>query len=160
EAAGRASCSNNLKQLALSCHNYHDAKGTLPPSRIARDAYATWAVVVMPFIEGDTTYKLWDVTKGYGDQTPQARRATIKTFLCPPRNRTTQISPSDQNRPGTGLAFGTASNDLSGACGDYACCAGDGTARNQRGANGAIICGNVTSPPNPGPQGGEDGYDQ
>jgi prepilin-type N-terminal cleavage/methylation domain-containing protein len=160
EAAGRMSCSNNLKQLALACHNYHDATGTLPPARIARDAYATWAVVVMPYIEGDSTYKLWDISKGYADQTPQARQATIKLFFCPSRARTTQISPSTQNRPGTGLPYGTATNDLSGACGDYACCAGDGTARNQRGANGAIICGNVTNPPNPGPQGGEDGYDQ
>jgi len=49
---------------------------------------------------------------------------------------------------------------LSGATGDYACCAGDGTARNQRGANGAIICGNVTNPPPPGPQSGENGIDQ
>jgi prepilin-type N-terminal cleavage/methylation domain-containing protein len=163
EAAARTSCSNNLKQLALACHNYHDATGTLPPARIARDAYATWAVVVMPFIEGDTTYKLWDISKGYADQTSQARQAIIKTFFCPSRARTTQISPSDQNRPGTGLPYGISASgptDLSGACGDYACCAGDGTARNQRGANGAIICGNVTNPPNPGPQGGENGYDQ
>jgi prepilin-type N-terminal cleavage/methylation domain-containing protein len=159
EAAARTSCSNNLKQLALACHNYHDATGTLPPARIARDAYATWAVVVMPYIEGDTAYKLWDISKGYADQTPQARQAIIKTFFCPSRARTTQISPSDQNRPGTGLPSGAAGT-LAGACGDYACCAGDGTARNQRGANGAIICGNVTNPPNPGPQSGENGYDQ
>src|SRR5262245_42353146 len=163
EAANRMSCGNNLKQLSLACHNYHDANGTLPPSRIARDAYATWPVVIMPFIEGDNTYKLWNVALGYADQTPQARQATIKIFFCPSRPRTTQISPSNQNRPGTGLAYGTSAagpTDLSGACGDYACCAGDGTARNQRGANGAIISGNVTNPPNPGPQAGEDGYDQ
>jgi len=164
EAANKASCSNNLKQLALACHNYQDAHKTLPPSRIARDAYATWAVVIMPYIEGDNTHQLWNVTRGYADQTPQARQATINIFFCPSKPRTTRISPSNQNRPGTGIAHGTtvggAVVDLSGACGDYACSAGDGNLRNQRGANGAMISGNVVSPPNPGPQPDENGFDQ
>jgi prepilin-type N-terminal cleavage/methylation domain-containing protein len=163
EAAARTQCTNNLKQLGLAAHNYHDATGTLPPSRIARDAYATWAVVIMPYLEQGNAYNLWDVTRGYADQTNAARQAIVKTYFCPAKPRTTQISPANQNRPGTGLPHGSgvaAGQDASGACGDYACCAGDGTARNQRGANGAIISGNVTNPPPPGPQSGENGIDQ
>ena len=162
EAAARMSCSNNLKQLSLACHNYQDAYGYLPPSRIARDAYATWLVCIMPQIEGDNTYKLWDITQGYGAQTNQARQATIKIFYCPSRSRPGLLSPSNENRPGTGLPTGVhpGQTDLSGATADYACNTGEGTARNQRGATGAIIGGNVVIPAPPGPQSGENGIDQ
>jgi prepilin-type N-terminal cleavage/methylation domain-containing protein len=162
EAAARMSCSNNLKQLSLACHNYQDATGTLPPSRIARDAYGTWLVCIMPYIEGDNTYKLWDITQGYGAQTNAARQATIKVYYCPSKGRSTLLSPSSENRAGTGLATGVhpGQTDLSGAVGDYACNAGDGTARNQRGATGAMISGMVLLPAGRGPQAGEDGIDQ
>jgi prepilin-type N-terminal cleavage/methylation domain-containing protein len=157
EAAGRSKCQNNLKQLSLACHGYHDAFGWLPPSRVARDAYATWCVLIMPHIENDNTYKLWDVALGYGAQTPAARQATIKIFYCPARPRGNLLSPSGENRPGTGL---TPTGDMSGATGDYACCAGDGTGRNLFRANGAFVCGNVYDPPPPGPQSGDNGIDQ
>lgn len=38
ESARRSLCSNNLKQLALAVHNYHDARGTIPPSALYKDA--------------------------------------------------------------------------------------------------------------------------
>src|SRR4029434_7881671 len=64
EAAARMKCSNNLKQMGLAIHNVHDVNGKLPPSRIA-DQYATWAVLILPYIEQDNLYRTWDLTKKY-----------------------------------------------------------------------------------------------
>src|SRR5438045_4289251 len=67
EAAARAKCQNNLKQMGLAIHNFHDANGKLPPARIA-DQYATWMVMILPFIEQDNLYKTWDLTLKYYNQ--------------------------------------------------------------------------------------------
>src|SRR5437773_4259143 len=61
EAAARASCQNNLKQIGLSFHNYESAKSTLPPqSLIVGPGGGTHAPTVwwlsMPFIEQDAGY--------------------------------------------------------------------------------------------------------
>jgi prepilin-type N-terminal cleavage/methylation domain-containing protein len=63
ESARRSSCSNNLKQLALGLHNYHDARRTFPAAFLATNAYKSpmtdatygqgisWIASVLPFIE-------------------------------------------------------------------------------------------------------------
>jgi hypothetical protein len=152
EAAARMQCSNNLKQLALGCHNYQDVFGGLPPARVARDAYATWPVLIMPYIEQDNVFKLWDIRQGFSSQSAAAREAQIKTFFCPSRRAPVQLSPGSQNAG--------PNNGLDGACGDYACCAGNGANMNIYLANGAMINGHVTNPAGPGPQGGNNGIDQ
>src|SRR3954470_12459879 len=67
EAAARTRCQNNLKQIGLAIHNYHAAVGSLPPSRIA-DQYATWCVLLLPYLEQENLYRNWDLTKKYYDQ--------------------------------------------------------------------------------------------
>src|SRR4051812_30111272 len=67
EAAARARCQNNLKQIGLGVHGFHDAYGKLPPSRIA-DQYATWSVMILPHIEQDALYRNWDLTQKYYNQ--------------------------------------------------------------------------------------------
>ena len=37
ESAARTVCINNVKQLAVACHNYHNAMGSLPPAIQMRD---------------------------------------------------------------------------------------------------------------------------
>src|SRR5687768_1040373 len=61
EAAARTQCSNNLKQIGLALHNYHDANNAFPPSRVARGTHPTWAVLILPYLEQDNLYRLWNV---------------------------------------------------------------------------------------------------
>jgi prepilin-type N-terminal cleavage/methylation domain-containing protein/prepilin-type processing-associated H-X9-DG protein len=63
EAAARTQCVNNLKQIGLAIHNYHDANKRLPPasSRIPDPNYwmhgPTWWVYILPYVEQDNVYK-------------------------------------------------------------------------------------------------------
>jgi prepilin-type N-terminal cleavage/methylation domain-containing protein len=86
EAAARMQCGNNLKQLAIACHSYHDANGFMPPVRITGgDGWATWCVLILPYIEQENVFRLWNLQLKYSVQTQAAREAQPKTFLCPSR---------------------------------------------------------------------------
>src|SRR3954447_6314773 len=90
EAANRMSCQNNLKQLGLACHNFHDTNFWLPPNRlddIVSDGYATWAVLLLPYIEQGNVYNQWNIKAIYSAQTTAATQVSIKTHLCPTRNQ-------------------------------------------------------------------------
>jgi prepilin-type N-terminal cleavage/methylation domain-containing protein len=67
EAAARMKCSNNLKQLTLACHNFHDVHGVLPTyngihNRVTTQAtntravYGSWIVHILPYIEQQPLY--------------------------------------------------------------------------------------------------------
>jgi len=61
EAAGRAQGQNNLKQIALAMHNFHDANGRMPAHAIyAKDGKTpllSWRVAILPYVEQDHLYK-------------------------------------------------------------------------------------------------------
>src|SRR5881227_4478025 len=59
EAANRASCANNLKQIGIAVHNYHSTLGEFPPLRINSD-YATWFVLIMPYLEQESISRKWN----------------------------------------------------------------------------------------------------
>jgi prepilin-type N-terminal cleavage/methylation domain-containing protein/prepilin-type processing-associated H-X9-DG protein len=120
DAAARSQCSNNLKQIVLGSHNYHDVHKSLPPSRIAND-YATWAVLILPFIEQDAIFRQWSVPDLYAVQTTAATQNHVPIFYCPGRRQPTVFS---NTTPPGGLS-------------DYGVCAGTGTG-NGVNANGAF----------------------
>jgi prepilin-type N-terminal cleavage/methylation domain-containing protein len=111
EAARRSQCANNLKQIGLGMQNYHDVHKKFPPSRIARGTHVTWAVLVLPFIEQDALYELWNVQAPFAAQTPEARLGLVPAYFCPTRRK-----------PAASIV--DAQNPLSGGLSDYAACGG------------------------------------
>ncbi|MCI0462748.1 MAG: DUF1559 domain-containing protein [Gemmataceae bacterium] len=84
EAANRMSCQNNLKQLGLALHDFHDVNNSFPPARI--DDGATWATHILPFIEQDNMHRAFDYLKPWPDQPNKAAlQVPVKTFICPSR---------------------------------------------------------------------------
>ena len=61
EAAARTQCANNLKQIGLGLHSFHDTYKLLPNSRVDPDK--TWMVDILPYIEQEALFKQWDPTK-------------------------------------------------------------------------------------------------
>ena len=62
DAADRMTSQNNLKQIGIALHNYHDAMGAFPPA-VVRDkngkALYSWRVLILPYLEQDVIYKNW-----------------------------------------------------------------------------------------------------
>ncbi len=139
EAAARAKCQNNLKQIGLATHAYHDAVGTLPPLRVTNRT-VTWFVLIMPFLEQDNLRNLWTPTADYAAAVNNGGRSTgVNVYFCPsrrgpdaPLSESVQVYPADATPipPADFTAGGTAdarfgpANSPPGALGDYAGCVG------------------------------------
>jgi prepilin-type N-terminal cleavage/methylation domain-containing protein/prepilin-type processing-associated H-X9-DG protein len=95
EAAARLKCQNNLKQIGLALHNYHDANNQLPPAQWMQyiqpaggnqSAY-WWTYLILPYLEQENLHRTmpfvaspdWAATTAYG----QATTARLNLFRCP-----------------------------------------------------------------------------
>jgi prepilin-type N-terminal cleavage/methylation domain-containing protein/prepilin-type processing-associated H-X9-DG protein len=63
EAARRAQCTNNLKQIALGMHNYHDSFQSLPPGAKSC-CWGTWLLFMLPYVEQQAMYNAWNFGGG------------------------------------------------------------------------------------------------
>jgi prepilin-type processing-associated H-X9-DG protein len=82
EAAARVQSQNNLKQIAIAIHGYHDANGSMPPGIDAKQF--SGLARLLPYIEQDAVYKKIDFDKEMTDKANnEARDVFIKTFLAP-----------------------------------------------------------------------------
>jgi prepilin-type N-terminal cleavage/methylation domain-containing protein/prepilin-type processing-associated H-X9-DG protein len=90
EAAARTQCSNNLKQIGLASHNFHDSYQFLPPAFIGDNSeglngWATWGALLLPYIEQTAQYNLWDIKYLASEQPLAAVQTQVKIYLCPSR---------------------------------------------------------------------------
>jgi prepilin-type N-terminal cleavage/methylation domain-containing protein len=92
EAASRISCANNLKQIGLAFTMYNQDFNTLPPCQLDNGG-ATWAVMILPYLEQGNLYNQWDLKKSYFKQTDVARRTAVPGYFCSSR-RTYQSDPT------------------------------------------------------------------
>ena len=99
EAARRAQCKNNLKQIGLAMHNYHDAHGLLPPGYIdlrrgastvavhAGHGHWTWSAMILPYMELGTLYDALNIGPNTPWQAMAANRSAMQSvqpaFVCP-----------------------------------------------------------------------------
>lgn len=89
EAARRSSCKNNLKQLGLALHNYHDQYNTFPPRHTTAAAdgsgrYHTWMTMILPYVEQSALYDNYDFSARMEDQRGDGGIGEmISTFICP-----------------------------------------------------------------------------
>src|SRR5262245_39567575 len=94
-AAARTQCSTNLKQIGLAIHNYHDSNRLLPAGSIYKQVggnwnyYDTWAISILPYIEQDNLYKLWDpnlpnaVPDATSPNMARLRQTFVPVYACP-----------------------------------------------------------------------------
>jgi prepilin-type processing-associated H-X9-DG protein len=87
EAARRMQCRNNLKQIVLALHNYHDTHKTFPPAYIA-DADGrpmhSWRTLILPFVEAGSIHNRYDFNLPWDSPENQAIvNQTIPFYGCP-----------------------------------------------------------------------------
>jgi prepilin-type N-terminal cleavage/methylation domain-containing protein len=126
EAAARMQCQNNLKQIGLALHGYHDRMGAFPPGYYDVAPWPQddqgpgwgWASFLLADLEQDNVMRLINFNLNVGDPSPaivKARTTYLKIFQCP-------------SNPNSALTF-TASDGGSGswllAYGSYVACNGN-----------------------------------
>jgi prepilin-type N-terminal cleavage/methylation domain-containing protein/prepilin-type processing-associated H-X9-DG protein len=126
EAARRSQCKNNLKQIALALHNFHDANKEFPPGNITdgrccgTQSHGNWAIYILPYLEQQALFEQYNDTGGLGfpfSHTPDIHNTNavnrtacstpVATYSCPSDVNifTPFPNPRPESGPGSGGSF-------------------------------------------------------
>ena len=84
EAARRASCVNNLRQVGLGLINYESSHSVLPIGSDYPQSTKTWAALILPFVEAQAHYDLFDLDHPMRDPVNRAGCTTpVEIYMCP-----------------------------------------------------------------------------
>jgi prepilin-type N-terminal cleavage/methylation domain-containing protein/prepilin-type processing-associated H-X9-DG protein len=93
EAAARAKCSNNLKQIGLAIHNFHDANRVLPSSGTLTNLGGSpsdtilkepWGLTILPYLEQDSIFRQWNTKLGISDlPNRDLIKVQVPVYKCP-----------------------------------------------------------------------------
>ncbi len=101
EPARRTQCKNNLKQIGLALHNYHDTYGAFPPAYtvdVDGKPLHSWRTLILPYLDQQPLYDTIDLTRPWDDPANEkARETMLHAYRCPsvadmPPNHTTSLA--------------------------------------------------------------------
>ena len=111
EAARRAQCTNNLKQIALGMFNYEAAMDSFPPAAILSKEgkpLLSWRVAILPYIEGQALYNKFHLDEPWDSPNNKPLIAQMPpTYLCPSRNKVEPGTTCYCGFAGEGTVFGS-----------------------------------------------------
>lgn len=115
EAARRTQCKNNMKQLGLALHNYHDVHRAFPPGWIAVDGRvqnahdglngAGWGTMILPYLDQAPLYELFNADLAIHDllNVPFINNV-LPAWQCPSDPKPDKWEIEEEGSPGTVLA--------------------------------------------------------
>src|SRR5262245_18457090 len=113
DAAVRAQCTNNLKQLGLALHNFHDTNRVFPASGWTTAGpgnpagkYVGWRALALPYIEQENLRKLYDFNANWWEGTNAvAASVPVKTYQCPAVPRRQEVLSAVAKPPRPAMTF-------------------------------------------------------
>src|SRR6476619_7159535 len=101
EAAARAQCQNNMKQIGLALHSYHDVYKSLPIGQQSRVGKGNWRVLILPYLEQTNLYKNLNLADVYNSTALNS--LVLPVWSCP-------SSAAPQTQPQSWVSWWTNNN--------------------------------------------------